>query len=130
MEKVRIRKRDTHLAVAAFCKARGGGLTVGTELEFDPRETNERGQDFWFGFNLVNWKGATCGEASVGYFRRNFDISIYASIVLDGEMLAARSITIKEFSTPNHRDRRIQPRELKLLLIEVAEDAARKVQRP
>jgi hypothetical protein len=123
----RIRRRDTRNAVANFCKAHGGGLMVGAELQFDSDECGERGQDFWFGFELINSGGVKRGEASVGYVRCDFEFRIYAAIELDGEEVAVRSIALDRLATSQRNDGRTQPRELKALLIEVADHATRKI---
>lgn len=119
------RRRDTRTAVARLCSALGGGVKVGDELQFDPSERAERGQDYWIGFTLVNYSGKRCGEVSAGYVAYIADIRLFASIVIDGEVMDSEAVSLQQISQ-HDREKNEQPKELKALLTKIAERTTRK----
>lgn len=119
------RRRDTHTAVLSFCKAHGGGVQVGAEVRFDPSERSERGWDYWIGYEFVDTKGRKCGEVTAGYVAYIADIRLYASIILDEEVIESEARSLEKMSI-HHRDKNEQPKELKTLIIDIAERATRK----
>lgn len=120
------RRRDTRAAVARLCNALGVGVKVGDELKFDPSERAERGQDYWIGFTLVNHRGERCGEVSAGYVGYIADIRLFGSIVIDGEVLDSEAASLQHISQ-HDRQKNDQPKELKTLLLKMAERATRKM---
>ncbi|WP_341649125.1 hypothetical protein [Thauera humireducens] len=119
------RRRDTRAAVTRLCSALGGGVRIGDELQFDRSEQAERGQDYWIGFTLVDHNHKRCGEVSAGYVAYSADIRCFASIVLDGEVIDSEAVGLTRISQ-HDRERNEHPRELKALLISIAERATRK----
>lgn len=120
------RRRDCFVAATKLCDALGGGVKVGDELKFDPSERAERGQDYWVGYKLTNYKGDKCGEISAGYVGYIGDVKLFSSIVIDGEVLDTESVSV-EHIVQHDVDNNDQPRELKLLMIKLAERNIRKL---
>lgn len=119
-----LRRRDTHMAVRKFCEAYGDGLQVGGILEYYECERSERGQDYWIGFELLNYKGEKCGEISAGYVYGG--TGAYAEIVIDDEVIETDSSRLESISHHN-KEKNEQPKELKKLLIKLSDRAARRI---
>lgn len=119
------RRRETRAAVARLCSALGGGVKIGDELQFDPSERAERGQDYWIGFTLVDHNRKKCGEVSAGYVGYIADIRCFASIVLDDEVIDSEAASFPQISQHDRKTNE-QPKELKALLIRIAERTTRK----
>lgn len=120
------RRCDTRAAVVRLCSALGAGVKVGDELKFDPSEQAERGQDYWIGYTLVNHRGERCGEVSAGYVAYIADIRLFASIVIDGEVMDSEAASLQHISK-HDRQKNDQPKELKTLLLKIAERTTRKM---
>lgn len=119
------RRRDTLVAATTFCKAYGGGVHVGEEIKFSPDERNEYGQDYWIGYDLADAKGKKCGVISAGYVGYIADIKLYAEIRIDDEVIESEAQSLEKIAS-HDREKNEQPKELKALLIKIAERATRK----
>lgn len=115
------RRRDTHVAAMRFCDAYGDGIKVGNILEYSEYERNERGQDYWIGYELLNYEGEKFGEISAGYVYGG--TGAYAEIVIDEEVFETESSKLESISHHN-KEKNEQPKELKNLLIKLADRAA------
>jgi len=120
----KLHRRDTYNAAVKFCKAYGNRLNIGNILEYSEYEQSHRGQDYWIGYKLVDLKDEECGEISAGYIYGG--TGAYAEIVIDGVTIATDSLKVDGYSHHN-KEKNEQPKELKELLIRLAERAASQV---
>ncbi len=119
-----LRRRDVRNAVVKFCKAYGSRLGVGSILEYSKYEQDERGQDYWIGYKLVDHQGEECGEISAGYIYGG--TGAYAEIWVNGEIIETDSCTL-DYISHHNKEKNEQPKELKKLLIRLADIAARRI---
>lgn len=117
------RKRDTHLAAVIFCEAYGDGLSVGDVLMQLPASQSNSRQTYWIGHELLDHKGERCGRISAEYTYGS--IGAYAEICIHDEIIEQESFNCRGISFRDKKNNE-QPRELKYLLIKLADRAARK----
>jgi|GEM_PF-58508 dCTP diphosphatase len=122
--KKKLRRHDVRNAVVKFCKAYGRRLDIGNILEYSKHEQDERGQDYWIGYKLVDHKGEECGEISAGYIYGG--TGAYAEIWVNEQIIETDSSKVDYYSH-HDKEKNEQPKELKTLLIRLAERAASQI---
>ena len=119
-------REDLFNASVEFCKAYGGGLKVGSQLEFSKDMRNSRAQDYWIGYNLNDSKGNECGIISAGYTGFSPEINLYAEIAIDDEIIDSETQFLTNIRF-HDRDKNVQPNELKSIFMKVTDRSTRKL---
>lgn len=120
------RKRDTELAAMRFCEAYGQGLKVGGYFAELDNHQKSSPKFYSIGYELLNGEGEQCGWISAEY--TSGSIGAYAEIVIDDENIETESFNCRGIRYHDKKNNE-QPKELKYLIIKLAERAARKLNR-
>lgn len=96
------RRRDLFKSADEFCKAYGGGISIGEELQYFADMRNARGQDYWIGYEIKDSRGEECGVISAGYIGFSPDINLYAEIAIDNEVLESEAQSMSNISPHNN----------------------------
>lgn len=113
------RRRDTLAGAEAFCKAYGGGIKVGNYIT-----KNDIGE-YWIGFEVLNPYGEVRGEISAGYVGEINNSRFIGVIKIDDEVIEYISKPLHTLAQ-HDRTKGEQPKELKMLLIEMTQRAVKK----
>ena len=74
-------------------------MDIGNILEYAEDERENRGQDYWIGYELLNFKGGACGEISAGYTYGG--TGAYAEIIINGRVIETDSSAVDVYSHHN-----------------------------